>query len=49
MCKQNHTYAVDYFAVGVIAYEFMIGRVIINFKFRDRMLEDPDKKLEIKS
>ncbi|CAD8164479.1 unnamed protein product [Paramecium pentaurelia] len=26
MCKQNHTYAVDYFAVGVIAYEFMIGR-----------------------
>ncbi|CAD8075637.1 unnamed protein product [Paramecium sonneborni] len=26
MCKQNHTFAVDYFAVGVIAYEFMIGR-----------------------
>ena len=27
MCRQNHTIAVDYFAVGVIAYEFMLGRV----------------------
>jgi hypothetical protein len=27
MCAQNHTIAVDYFAVGVIAYEFMNGRV----------------------
>jgi len=27
MCAQNHTIAVDYFAVGVIAYEFMYGRV----------------------
>ncbi|CAD8133768.1 unnamed protein product [Paramecium octaurelia] len=26
MCRQNHTYAVDYFALGVIAYEFMLGR-----------------------
>ena len=26
MCRQNHTYAVDYFAVGVIGYEFMLGR-----------------------
>ena len=26
MCRQNHTYAVDYFAVGVIGYEFMMGR-----------------------
>jgi serine/threonine protein kinase len=25
MCAQNHSYAVDYFAVGVIAYEFMLG------------------------
>ena len=24
----NHTYAVDFFALGVIAYEFMIGKVI---------------------
>ena len=26
MCRQNHSYAVDYFAVGVIGYEFMMGR-----------------------
>lgn len=26
MCRQPHSYAVDYFAVGVIAYEFMLGR-----------------------
>lgn len=27
MCKQPHGVAVDYFAVGVMAYEFMLGRV----------------------
>ena len=27
MCRQNHGVAVDYFAVGVIAYECMMGRV----------------------
>jgi serine/threonine protein kinase len=27
MCGQNHTIAVDYFALGVIAYEFMMGVV----------------------
>lgn len=26
MCKQPHTFAVDYFALGVLAYEFMLGR-----------------------
>ena len=26
MCRQNHGVAVDYFALGVIAYEFMKGR-----------------------
>eukprot|EP00830_Metopus_es_P018992 TRINITY_DN6813_c0_g1_i2.p1 TRINITY_DN6813_c0_g1~~TRINITY_DN6813_c0_g1_i2.p1 ORF type:complete len:209 (-),score=23.39 TRINITY_DN6813_c0_g1_i2:41-667(-) len=25
ICKQNHGVAVDYFALGVIAYEFMLG------------------------
>lgn len=33
MCRQNHTFAVDYFAVGVIAYEFMLGRVKISHIF----------------
>lgn len=27
MCRQNHTFAVDYFALGVITYEFMLGKV----------------------
>lgn len=27
MCRQPHTFAVDYFALGVIAFEFMLGRV----------------------
>ncbi|KAL4473326.1 hypothetical protein ABPG73_013016 [Tetrahymena malaccensis] len=26
MCRQPHTFAVDYFALGVLAYEFMLGR-----------------------
>ena len=29
MCAQNHTYVVDYFALGVFGYEFMNGRVRI--------------------
>ena len=29
MCRQNHTQSVDYFAVGVMAYECMFGRVSI--------------------
>jgi len=26
MCRMNHTIAADYFAIGVIGYEFMLGR-----------------------
>ena len=26
MCRQNHSYGVDYFALGVIGYELMMGR-----------------------
>lgn len=35
MCAKNHTIAVDYFALGVMTYEFMNGRVniIINILF----------------
>ena len=25
MCAQNHSYGVDYFALGVLAFEFMYG------------------------
>ena len=27
MCRQNHGIEADYFALGVIVYEFMMGRV----------------------
>lgn len=26
MCRQNHGVAVDYYAIGVIVYELMIGK-----------------------
>ncbi len=26
LCRQNHTFSVDYFAVGVIAYELMLRK-----------------------
>ena len=26
LCKQNHTKAVDYYALGVIAHECMMGK-----------------------
>ena len=26
MCRKNHSYTADYFALGVMAYEFMLGR-----------------------
>lgn len=31
ICKMDHSYAVDFFALGVIAYEFMIGKVFFSF------------------
>ena len=35
ICKTNHSYPVDFFALGVIAYEFMTGKVCI------RLSSDP--------
>ena len=34
MCRQNHTIAVDYFALGVMTYEFMLGRRPYNGRSR---------------
>jgi len=30
MCRLNHGVAVDYFALGIIVYECMMGRVRLN-------------------
>lgn len=35
--------------MGVIAYEFMLGRVSNHNNIRDHTLEDQDRKLETKS
>lgn len=31
MCAQNHTIAVDYFALGVLCFEFMFGFVYLKY------------------
>lgn len=30
MCRMNHSFTADYYALGVIAYEFMLSRVFTN-------------------
>lgn len=40
MCKQNHGVAVDYYAVGVIAYECMLGRRPYNGKSRKEIRDN---------
>lgn len=37
MCSLNHTFAVDYFAVGVMGYEFMNGRVNYSFIVKETL------------
>ena len=39
MCKQNHGVSVDYYAVGIIAYECMMGRRPYNGKNRKEIRE----------
>jgi serine/threonine protein kinase len=34
LCRQNHSYEVDYFAVGVITYEMMLRKRPYNGKSR---------------
>ncbi|CAD8096742.1 unnamed protein product [Paramecium sonneborni] len=37
MCRQNHTIAVDYFALGIMTYEFMLGRRPYNGRTRQEI------------
>lgn len=43
MNRQNHTAAVDYFAVGVIGYEFMLGRVYFLLTFIETLCWEESK------
>ena len=46
MCAQNHTIAVDYFALGVICFEFMFGFVnfilLWNFYLNEKLMKFRD-------
>ena len=47
MCAQNHTIAVDYFALGVLTYEFMNGKVDNNnYKFQRPYLGKTRKEIK---
>lgn len=39
ICHKNHTYMTDYFALGVMAYEFMLGRRPYNGRNRKEIRE----------
>ena len=45
MCCQDHSFGVDHFALGVIAYELMMGKVLI-FLNRDLTKERAELKFE---
>ncbi len=40
MCRQNHGFAADYFAVGVLAFEMMMGRRPYNGGSRKEIRDD---------
>lgn len=47
ICRMNHSFEADFFALGVIIYEMMMGSVIY-FLFSDLIWETQEKKSEIK-
>ena len=40
LCSQNHSYPVDFFALGVICYEFMLGKRPYHGKGRKEVKQD---------
>ncbi|CAD8194966.1 unnamed protein product [Paramecium octaurelia] len=49
MCRQNHTIAVDYFALGVMTYEFMLGYRPYNGKSRQEIKDQIiSKQVQVK-
>lgn len=49
ICHKNHTFTADYFALGVMGYEFMLGRRPYNGRNRKEIREHIlTKQVEIK-
>lgn len=46
MCRQNHGYAADYYALGVIVFECMMGRVSPRLFHSESKLKEPQNLLE---
>ncbi len=46
LCKQMHSYEVDFYAIGIIAHELMLGRVKIGLS-RDHIQETIEYKSEM--
>ena len=47
ICRMNHSFEADFFALGVIIYEMMMGSVQF-YLSRDLTWVKPEKKSEIK-
>lgn len=48
ICRMNHSFEADFFALGVIVYEMMLGSVPL-LSLRDPTSAIPARKSEIKS
>ena len=49
ICHKNHSYTADYFAVGVMCYEFMLGKRPYNGRNRKEIREAIlTKQVEVK-
>lgn len=50
MCRQDHSFPADYYAVGVIAYELMLGRRPYNGRNRREIRENIiSKQIQVKA
>jgi serine/threonine protein kinase len=45
LCKQVHSYPVDFYALGIITYELIMGKVINILIYRDHITEITEIKL----
>lgn len=46
LCKQIHSYPVDYYAIGIITYELILGKVIYFILYSDHTMGIIESKFE---